>query len=733
MKNLLLYCAIIFTPVKAVAQSLDTTTHLLDSTKTILLQEATISFKQELIKNEIDKTVLNLADNNAVAGKNILEVLRQAPGVTVDGNEQIMMSGKTGTKILINGRSTYLEGRDLSNYLKTFDAGAIQTIEIIGNPSGKYDAAGNAGIINIILKKNTNNGLNGSINGGYTQSTHQRNNQGTILNIKRNKINLYANANFNQGIQHTINLTDRIIENTQYKQSGYEVDQWKSQLYKFGIDYQLNPKASIGLLTSWNKKQDNYPNFYLINITKNNTNEFLNTQSSYAGNTDRKNINANYTFKDSLARELTADVDFAAFNTTFINVINNLTTTANSQASQSGTQNVLSNEISIGSIRLDYKSPLTILESNATVFETGIKTSYTLNNNLLAIKQLSNEIWVNDTVRTNTFYYTEQINAGYINIKKEIKKITLQLGLRGEETVVKGKSVFANNQTTNGPNYKQLQLFPTAFANYQITENHQIGITYGRRIDRPNYQDQNPYIYQYDPYNFEYGNANLKPSFTNQIAATFNYRYAIQIKFSASRSSNLIEYITYVQGINTIKQPLNAGTRTMYNLSLSTPFTMSKKWDGYIYAEPYWSAYNIKVGERNTISTINTYGPGLNLFLNNNIDLGKNTSATISGWFNYSTVTTIYKNQPLGSLDISVTKKLMSNQLAITIQVQDVFNTQSWTQKAVFGNLNWKNYRKWESRNVSVQCKFRFGKSNIKNERNRTVGNEDEINRIRTK
>jgi iron complex outermembrane recepter protein len=720
MKQLLLLLTAI---ICLQANSQDT----LRSTKT---DSVTVFSKKPFIENRVDKTVLNIDNRPTAAGQNALELLKAAPGVVVDGNENIQMGGKNGVQILIDGRNTQLSNQDIAQLLKTIEAGNIKEIELITNPSAKYDAAGNAGIINIKLKKSLTNGFNGNITLGYQQATHTRENGNTTLNFRKNKINWYATAGISNGNQNTIANNDRTTTTKNYSQRSVESDIYRSNNIRTGVDYAINKKSTIGLLFMNNYHKttmDNNSNTLLQQMGSADTN--VTTRSLAPFLNQRSNVNLNYKYSHN-NQELNVDVDYANFNSSlYNNVTNTLRNQANVKFGESALQNNVDVRIQITSAKIDYSKKLA---HNANI-EMGAKMVVSNTKNNLQVLNASNNNFLQDTGKTNLFNYTENINAAYINYNKEIKKFTIQAGLRAEQTKVFATSTNLKNQQINNPDTSYINLFPTLFVQYKLSDKHQLGINIGKRIDRPSYQDQNPFIYVLDAFNTEVGNPYLIPQISYGVEVSYTYKYASSIKLKYSQTNNHIEQLTYQNETNTVMVPQNSGNRKMLNLSFSTPLQPTKWWNAYVSAEPYWQQYNTIISGYGVNTNITQSSIGFNGYVGNWFTLKNNWKAELSGWFNYQNTTTIYTSKPIGSINLGASKTLLNNKATLRCSINDVFNTQRWQQTTTNTNLNILTYRKWESRNISLSFTYRFGNAKIKEARSRQTGSENEMDRIKSK
>ncbi|PJE45888.1 MAG: TonB-dependent receptor [Sediminibacterium sp.] len=716
---------LLFVGTVAQGQSLS----LADTLKSTTTTEVTVIANKQFVKTLVDKTVLNIAAKPSSAGQNALELLKIAPGVVVDPNENIQMGGKNGVTVLIDNQNTQLSAQDLAQLLKSIESDNIKEIEIIINPSAKYDAAGNAGIINIILKKSLTNGFNGSVTGNFTQSTHNRSSGSTNLNFRKNKWNWFGNFGINDGYQETIANNDRKLVNQQLVQRGIEKDQFGGSNFRAGIDYSVNKKTTIGFLWLQNTRFTNMNNYNLTAIQQQGILDTNVVTNSIAPNRfNRNNYNVNYRWVNGNQQSLNIDADYSKF---FSGLNNQVTIQAIPSNGLSAPINGVNNEadvnIEISSIRADYTQKLT----NQLKLEAGFKSVYSLANNGLLVSHDLNGVWKADTGKSNQFQFKEYIHAVYLSVQANYQKWSFQAGLRAEQTTVNGLSTSLLKQATIKPDTAYLNLFPSLFVQYQLKQNHQLGFTITKRIDRPNYQDQNPFIYQLDAFNSEQGNPYLIPQITYGAELSYTYKYATNFKIQYGITNNYIEQLTYQVGKNTIQTPQNAGTRKMLNISISSPVPVNNWWNMYVSLSPFYQSYQVTLNGFGTIENRSQSSWGMNGYMSQNFSLGKNWNADISGWYNFQNATTIYQSKALGSINLGVSKKILKEKATIKFAISDLLNTQRWEQTATTSTLDLRTYRKWESRNIAISFSYRFGNNKIKTARERETGSSAEMDRIK--
>nr|WP_255352803.1 outer membrane beta-barrel family protein [Pedobacter sp. Leaf194] len=373
----------------------------------------------------------------------------------------------------------------------------------------------------------------------------------------------------------------------------------------------------------------------------------------------------------------------------------------------SKSQNNTDNKIDLISIKADYTQKL-----GKANLESGVKFSSSETANLLQGVQTATDN--SQIFQKNDFNYAEKIMAAYLSLERTFGKINVQAGLRGEYTNMNGLSIDELGNRTAKPDTSYLNLFPTFFFRYQINENNSIGLTYNRRLGRPSFQDQNPYLYRTDFYYASRGNPLLLPQFTQSVELDYTFNGQRQLKLSYSTTADLIDVIRIQQGDQTLELPVNAGRRSFLNMSLSTPFKLFRAWSGYFSAEPYYQFYKADLSRYPGLTTINQGGVGFNSYLSNTVELGKGWKAGLSAWFNYASRSSIYETKPIYSVDFTLKKPLFKERINCSLAMRDIFDTQKWTQNAVIGNVSQRNSRKWESRGLYVGLNYNFGNKKVK-------------------
>lgn len=694
-----------------------------------VLQEVVVKSKKPFIENQTDKTVLNVQSNLVASSGTVFEVLQSAPGVSISNEETINMSGKAGVNVLIDGRPTQLSAKDLANWLKSMPASQVDKVELISNPSAKYDAQGNAGIINIKLKKSTQKGFNGSATGAYIQAVHPNANFSTDLNIREGKWNFFANAAARKSRQNTNGSIDRKVNSNggvkDFINRTVDIDSSSNLNLNLGADYYVNKQSSFGFLIKNNEYRSSLitPGTTLIQ-SNGIIDSSLQTLNDIQQKNSRTNYNANYHYEDSLGREWNIDADYTNYRNSNNSLIKtNLLNAQQIKYGNTANQQSVATAIEIYSLKADYSK--NFKASNAKL-EAGLKWNRIITDNDLQAAVLQSGIMLADTGRTNQFYYTENISAAYASYNKRMGKWEAQIGLRAEASQIKGQSTDLKGKQINYPDTSYLNLFPTAFLRYVPNDKHSIGLNFGSRINRPSYQDLNPFEFVFDNYTRSKGNPYLLPELSSQIELNYSYRGALNIGLGYSHTQNSFQDISTQKGEVTEATTYNIGTEKRFFLNISLYLPITKWWDCYTNLSPNYKRYQGQVPE----GMIDQAAWAMNWYGSNSFSLPKQWKIQVSSWGNIATRDAMSSTAWLGSVDLGVGKSWKDKPWSFRVSVTDIFNTQRWKQEVDFGNVHYQYLRKWESRNLRLQITYQFGKTKF-SKRNRELGSVAEEDRIK--
>jgi iron complex outermembrane recepter protein len=717
--------------------------------ETILLKQSNselaavnIVARKPLIEVKADRTILNVEANIANAGSNALELLRKAPGVMVDNNENLQLRGKSGVVVYMDGKRSYLEPQELANLLKSMNAADIESIEVITNPSAKYDAAGNAGIINIITKKGKTIGTNGSINFSSAYGLGPKNNLSLNLNHRGKKVNTYGNVGVGKSEWHNNMSLKR-------EQDGKLFDQYQKQVSyntplngKFGLDYYANSKHTFGFLANANtnigdKRWESTSTTDIGTLSKVGViDSVLNAANNTEGNFINANINANYRYADTLGNTFTFDIDKGIYNNdnssfqpnTYTNKAGDVRLTERNFAT------ITPSEIDIFTIKGDYERSI---GKKGLSISSGFKYANITSDNTFDFFNVLNGTNVKDIYQSNQFKYTEQVTAAYLNSVIPFgKKVSLQAGLRWENTYSIGDLTRDPSLPKKAEDYVKRRydnFFPSAALTYNLTEKHGLNFTYSRRIDRPNYEDLNPFEWRLDELTFRKGSPFLRPQYSNNFEVKYVFMGFATIGGSYSKTTDLITDIVERDPAVPNKSFINyrnLAKQENYALNLSTPTPIKKWWSGYVSVTMYKAIYTANFPEYSFEAATPI---AWNVYAEQTFNLPKGFVYEVSGWFNSASIWGgSWLSKPQGSLDMGVQKKILKEQGTLKLSFTDLFFTAPWRSfsEAIPG-LKITGRGAWESQQLKLNFNYRFGKSTVKAARNRKTGLEEEKGRIK--
>ena len=698
------------------------------------LGAVTVTAKRPLVEQKIDRTIINVEAAITNTGNSALEVLEKSPGISVDKDGNIILKGKDGVIVLVDGRQTYLSGPDLANYLRNMNANQMDQIEIMTNPPARYDASGNSGIINIKTKKNRQMGYNGSVNVGYGQGRYPKINEGLNFNYRKNKVNLFTNLshNYSQNFNTlTIqrNFRDRGTKQllSHFGQEARNENLSRGYNAKLGMDYFPSKKTTLGIVLNGFLNDRDGNNTNITYISDENAEPKSQTRARLTNQQEWKNFSTNINFRqalDTTGSEFTADLDYSQYNSRNNPImINSFFDAAGIPTQVADTLlGGLPQDIKIYSGRVDY---LKMLKKGAR-FEAGVKSSYVKTDNNAVYDSVLNGQIVHDFNRSNHFIYEENINAAYANLNHPInKKWGAQLGLRLENTNAKGF------QLTTGEKFDRhyTQLFPTAYVQYQQDKKNTYVLNYGRRIRRPDYQSLNPFINFIDRYTYSRGNPNLKPQFSHNIELSHSYQSFLTTTLNYSRTTDIIQNVleqdeakneTFVRRANIAKQ-------RQYGLSVNTNIPITKWWKSNIYVNVYNNKFDGIVND--TFVTVGA--TTLTMNGSQQFNFAKTWSAEISGFFRTAGVEGVIKAKPFGAVSLGIGKQVMKNKGTVRLNVRDVFYTQRFRGVSKYANVDAAFQERGDSRVVNINFTYRFSKGKINGQPKRRAGSAtEEQNRV---
>jgi iron complex outermembrane recepter protein len=694
------------------------------------LADVTVVSRKPMIEVKADKTIFNVENSINSTGSNALELLQKSPGVQVDNNENIKMKGKSGVKIYIDGKMSQLNGQDLAAFLKSINSSDIEAIEMISNPSAKYDASGNAGIINLRLKKNKKFGTNGSVNAGYVQGQTPKGSAGFNLNYRDKKVNLFSNVSGNMGnYENGLDLY-RIQKDTIYDQHSVNGNNNKNFNIKAGADLFADSKNTFGVMFTANTSDGQWNSSGETDVYYKPTGAFVKklvAKNTKPGNRTNINGNINYRYLDTAGKEINFDADYGQFRGRGTSYQPNYYYDKNGNLMyQVINQTNTPTNIDIMTSKVDVEQP-----KWKGKIGYGLKFSLVKTKNSFEFYNENSGSLKLDPTRSNSFNYDENVNAAYLNYQRQFNpKWSFQGGIRMEQTNSKGVLTRVDGvvQPDNEVKKNYLDFFPSAAITYTINPKHTVNLTYSRRIDRPSYQDLNPFENKLDELTYEKGNAFLRPQYTDNIEFAHTFLSKIITTIGYSNVKDFATQATDTLGNATYVQQKNLANQQIYSFSIGSPISISKWYNGYANVYYNYQIFDGEIGKNKVHTEVPIYGA----YMQNTFVLGKNYTAELSGWFSGPSVWgATWLTKPQGGVDLGFQKLFMQKKATVKLSFTDIFHTSPWQATSDFGGLYIKGGGYWESQTVRLNFSYRFGSSQVKAARQRQTGLESESKRIK--
>jgi iron complex outermembrane recepter protein len=693
------------------------------------LTEVIVAARKPTVDQRIDATVINMTELVRKEAPNAFEVLRFAPNITLSDNEDaIEMAGKNLVDVMINGRVVRMSSRDLIKMLKSIPSSSVTQVDVMSNPSAKYDVQGNTGIINIRLKR-TDVGMNGNVNVSHTEAINYLGDLSSNLNYGVGNLYFTGYFAYHYGKYQTKTQQNRLAGSQGnpivIDRDNTHLDKWSDPVFRIGADWFISKRHTIGALIEMEKSTNTTRFNAITSLGRPNLGYDSSISTfSHSPNTRKWNTyNLNYTYEDTLGSEFNFDIDRSYYDKVDDNNVTNFFNKGG--ASSNGPNNMFRTNtiIDITTVKADYiktyKSKLKI--------EAGAKLSYvSTDNNQLARFMQAGQVKT-DTTRTNNFQYDERIQAVYGNISKSIKKWGLQAGVRIENTIADGISTNLKNVSINKPDTSYLNVLPSVFVSYAANKNNNFRFSFTQRIERPAYEDLQPFDYPVDLFFYHLGNPGLTVQKNSNVELNYVFKNKLNVTAAFVHTTDYFSTVFFQQNDILYERIENTGRSNNFNLNISYPIR-PRKW---------WSAEN-----RVTIFNNHFKGPLMEGYLNDgrwSYSLYTSQRFTLPGQ-NILRITARYNapklrlymfDQENGSLSISLGRQIFNKKGLLRIGAQDVFLTQRRITRVDFGSLKYTEKSTWESRSVFIEFSFRFGSSKIRDPRDRQTGNTDEKGRTK--
>lgn len=700
---------------------------VLKAENTVLGEVAIEAPQRPLVERKPDMLVVNVENSTLAAGNTAMDILERSPGVTVDKDDNISLMGKQGVTVMIDGKQTYLSAEQLANLLRSTDGNSIKSIELITNPSSKYDASGTAGMINIVLKKNRMTGTNGTLTLGTGYGRGHKANSSFNINHKVGRINVFGNYSYlnnagsqDIGILRTVTTAGSITNFDQLTEFNRKN---RNHSYRAGLDYNTSDRNVLGIQVSgYASASDNDNNSStLIGNTIASPDSTLATYSLFDGQYSSFAVNVNNQFTiDTNGRKLTADVDMSRFSNSNQANYNNTfylpsgAIKGDPLLSRSDMPTII--DIRVG--KIDYTHPF----GKDSKVEGGVKYSNVTADNDMKFENQADGVWQNDAGRTNHFVYEEQVSAAYLNYSTQLGNWGIQAGLRSEYTQSDGYSITLANRVKRD----YIDFFPSIFVNYKISDKHQTGLSYSKRINRPNYGNLNPFAYFLDQYTSEQGNPYLGPEYTHAFEFSYTLMEKYHLTAGYSRTNDVIA--ESMQQDDATKATWvtmdNLARQNVWYANLNLPVKIAKWWNTSTNFNGFYMGFEGQLGA----GYLKQGQYALQVRNNHTLNILPTFSAEASVNYQSPLVYSIYRIGMRWSIDAGLSKSFYNKKASLKLSVSDIFNTRAFDVKTNYANLNVLVNQSPETRVARLTFTYSFG--NLKNGARRSETQSEEKSRI---
>jgi len=709
--------------------------------KTADLKGVTVSTQKPFIQRLQDRIVVNIEGSPLNAGASAIEVLERSPGITLDQNDALSLRGKSGVLVLLDGKPTPMSGADLAAYLRSLPAATLDRIDIITNPSAKYEAAGTAGIIDIRFKKDQRLGTNGTITMGVGQGVLLKTSTGATFNHRSRRINLFGNYS----ISYRKDLNDLTQKRNFYQQhrfigsdakENYLVNTSTGNNLRVGADYFLRPRTTIGVVVSGsaNRSRPTSANRSTNRSEEGRALSYFTTAVNGKGRSNNGSVNLNLRHGFTSERELTVDMDLGSFRSSSQSsfLTRFYQTNGSSAKPEQRLESDQSGDLTLKAAKIDYAQR----NKEGIQWETGAKASVVNADNDVQFFQVASTGRTVDPNKTNRFFYEEFNGALYVNAARQWKRWSVQLGLRGEQTGIKTTQEVGKIDWDSA----YFQLFPSAFVNYKVSPHQTVGLSLSRRIGRPAYGQLNPFLSLTDATTYATGNPGLLPQFTWTVEANYNYKNLFVIlQYSRTEQPQILVIAPILSVLPrfpidpsadsniTVERTVNLGRTNHYGLTLSLPVRYAKWWNSFNNVDLLYNRYEGRVGN----VPLDNGMPAVYLRSNHSFTFANTWAAELNGIFFSGRRSGYAIFRPQGSVAVGIQRGVLRGAGTLRLTVSDIFRTGVLRFAAAYqGAYNDQGKAIRDSRVVNLGFTYRFGNNKVEGAKKRTTAGEEESRRV---
>lgn len=697
------------------------------------LAEATVTATRAMVEVKPDRTIFNVQGTINSVGADALSLMRKAPGVTVDNNDNISVLGRAGVLLYVDGKRLPLAGEALTAYLQNLPADQIDRFEIITNPGAKYEAEGNAGIIDIRLKKDKNLGANGSASGTYSHGRYARYNGSINGNYRNKAMNVFGTLGGNGGSGYNDMDFLSFQNGIRLDEAVRSVNENEGLNLRLGTDFFVSKNHTLGFLVSTNVNTGINRSDNRIIISDQLTPTLVDSilVSDNRNDSDRRQYtgNINYRYDNAKGSSFNVDADYGQYRNEVYRLQPNRYFNAAEDAILTEVINTFTTptDIDIYTLKADYESDLL-----GGKLGLGAKYSRVVSDNTFLVYDVLGGVEQQNDTLSNTFNYDENVYASYVSYSRSINdKWSFSAGLRAELTDATGDlRAFLPELMEPAVELDYLSWFPNAGLTWQMNPTNAFSLNYGRRINRPDYNVLNPFNSQLSQLSYEKGNPFLRPEIVNNVELSYTYQYRYNFKLGYSRTLDQITRLIGPDGEDPRANFItweNLANQTITSFSASLPFQVRKGWNSYVNLS---AAYLDNQADYGNGAVVDIQAFTYSIYQQQTIDLPAGFKGEISGYFSGPGVWGgVFKYETSWSLDLGLQKKFLNDKLNVRLSVNDIFYETGWDGVSVFNGLESEGGGNWDSRRGSISLSYNFGNQNVKSRR-RNTGLEDEAKRL---
>ena len=702
-----------------------------------LLQAVEIRKEESTVEIKLDKKVYNVGQDMMVKGGTVSDVLDNVPSVSVDVEGNVSLRGNDNVRILIDGKPSGLGGINISEALKLIPAETIDKVEVITNPSARYDAEGGGGIINIVLKKGKNLGINGTVT-AITGNPDNFGINGTV-NLKTKHFNLFTTQGYSYNKSPGNSMTD-----TEYLDANGATERYlnerrdnerlrKGYNGNIGLEWFVNPSTSWTNTFAYRKSDGENPDnvfqyrYDQAKVLTRTTNRFNDQVSDdhdfdYSSNFIKKFKKDGHQLNIDASYSLSRDDDDSNIFISEDDFLNNTT---------------LNDEQRTGSLQ---KQKRMLLQADYTLpigdkhrFEAGFRRNLTDLTTDYSVENLDNGVWTNDALYSNVLQYREEVNALYTQFGSKINKFSYLLGLRFEDS-----NIEVNQFTQALFNTKKYNnLFPSAFLTYELGDFENVSLSYSKRISRPRSRFINPFSSLSSDINQFRGNPNLDPSLTDAYDLGYLKKWS-KFTFNTSmyfnRTKDAVQFVRNTEVINgtsvLVTSPINVGSEDRYGFEFTLTYKAFKWWNlngNFNFFRNQTKGNYTFVDLNNNAQTIDFSNTALSWFarITSKVSLPYGIDWQTNGTYNAPQTNAQGSSRGILSMNLAFSKDILKDKGTLALNVSDVFNSRKRISETNLPSQNAYSEMQWRERQINLSFTYRFNRKKNEKERPRGEGGEE--------